>query len=33
MPEQVDVVIIGPNDDVRAAIAEVDFQQSVTISN
>lgn len=33
MPEEVDVIVIGPNDDVRAAIAEVDFQQSVTISD
>lgn len=33
MPNGVDIVFVAPNDEVRAAIEDVGFQQSVTISD
>ena len=33
MPDEVEIVIVSPSAEVRAAIEDVEFQQSVTISD
>jgi anti-anti-sigma factor len=33
MPQEVDIVVVAPNDGVRAAFEDIDFQQSVTIAD